>query len=137
MALYQLSPALTFEYILASSFYSDEAPLMNFFSCPSDTQCLLGSKPSVVVHTSGPSALEAKSGGAQVPWLPELFTSAFPARPSHDTLIFLCFRLAWHLSCRPGLGICSSCVSLPSMGITGMHPHVASVIIFSKYQNAQ
>ena len=60
MVLYQLSPALTFEYILASFFYSDEAPLMNFFSCPSDAQCLLGSKPSVVVHTSGPSALEPR-----------------------------------------------------------------------------
>lgn len=137
MALYQLSRALTFEYILASSFYSDKAPLMNFFSCPSDPQCLLGSKLSMVVHTSDPSPLEAESGGAQVPCLPELFTNAFPAKPSHDSLIFLCFRLAWNLSCRPGLGICSSCVSLPSVGITGTRPHVASVIIFSKYQNAQ
>lgn len=104
MALYQLSPALTFEYILASFFYLDEAPLMNFFSCPSDTQCLLGSKPSVVVHTSGPSALEAKSGGAQVPWLPELFTSAFPARPisRHFNFSVLQAGLAFILSPGPG-----------------------------------
>lgn len=77
---------------------------MNFLSCPSDPQYLLGSKLSVVVHTPDPGTLEAESGGAQAPCLPELFTSAFPAKPSHDSSFFSVLQAGLEFILSPGPG---------------------------------